>query len=451
MDIQKGAVLMLLALLMSLTASAQVGSQVSVSQGIYQKVDVKPYAGLPYRLSARIKVDTVQSNKAHAWLLASVKRTDKRSGSFEYMRDNAVANKWRTYSVAGKLDKQADSITVFAGYYMNGKFSLDDFKLEVARSKDDWQTVPLVNATFEDPTPLTATGLPVGWQQSAPVPAFTRQLGTEPSGNHFLAVQGRGIIHYGRNPKAGQYATVNGVKLYYEAYGQGEPLLLLHGNGESISSFMNQIEALAKEYRVIAVDTRDQGQSGHTSGKLTYDLFADDMHALLDKLGLPAAHIVGWSDGGNTGLSMALRYPQQVRSLVTMGANLYADTTSIDAKMLKEVRQMYYLSALVAPFSSKFKRAHRLTAMLLHYPQLTPTQLHAIKAPVLVLAGEKDIIKEAHTRLLAESIPGAQVVILPKVSHYAPQENPALFNETVLRFLHATAEKNAPKQMDAKP
>ena len=421
--------------LLGLAASAQTVSQVAAADGFYQKVAVESYAGLRYRISARIRVDTMQSGKADALLAAFVKKTDKRAGSFSYLHDKAVTNEWKIYTIAGKLDKEADTLTLYAGYSMNGRFAFDDFKLNVERSRGDWQSVPLANASFDDTAPLSADGLPAGWRQFARVAGFTRQLATDASGNRLLAVQGQGIIYYGRNPKAGHYVTVNGVKLYYEAYGQGEPLLLLHGNGESISSFMQQIEALAKEYRVIAVDTRDQGQSGRTRGKLTYDLFADDMHALLDTLRIPAAHIVGWSDGGNTGLSMILRYPQQVKSLVTMGANLYADTTAVDAKTLKEVRQMYYLSAVAGPFNKQLKRAYRLSAMLLHYPQIKPAQLRAITAPVLVIAGEKDIIKEAHTRLIAQSILGGQVAILPNLTHYAPQENGPLFNETVLNFL----------------
>lgn len=138
---------------------------------------------------------------------------------------------------------------------------------------------------------------------------------------------------------------------------------------------------------------------------------------------------------------MALRYPSRVKSLVTMGANLYADTTAVDVKMLKEVRQMYHLTSVLSPFNAKMRNAHRLTALLLHYPQLQPSQLTAIQRPVLVLAGEKDIIKVSHTRLIGQSIPHAQVVLLTGVTHYAPQENPGLFNETVLTFLRSTTNQ----------
>jgi pimeloyl-ACP methyl ester carboxylesterase len=346
---------------------------------------------------------------------------------------------WRTYSVQGKLSKQADTLQVVLGYYMNGRFGFDDFLLEVETKPGRWEKCPLLNADFESSGPLLADKR--SWRQFQQVTGFTQEIATDSSGNHYLAPAGQHIVPYGRNKAAGHYAVVNGVKLYYETYGQGEPLLLLHGNGETINSFRQQIGTLAQEYQVIAVDTRDQGKSAATKGRLSYDLFADDMHALLAHLQMPAAHIVGWSDGGNTGLSMALRYPAQVKSLVTMGANLYADTTAVDAKLLKQVRQTKRILTVLGPFRKQWHKGYRLSSLLLNYPNMKPAELHAITAPVLVLAGEKDVIKDAHTRLIAENIPHSQLVILPALSHYAPQENGPLFNETVLRFLHQYSSK----------
>ncbi|UOQ52920.1 alpha/beta fold hydrolase [Hymenobacter cellulosivorans] len=236
---------------------------------------------------------------------------------------------------------------------------------------------------------------------------------------------------YGRNAAAGKYCQVPGVKLYYETYGSGEPLLLLHGNGESINSFRSQIEALSAHFRVIAVDTRAQGKSVDTLTKvLTYELFAADMKALLDSLHLPKAHVLGWSDGGNTGLIMALRYPSYVHKLVTMAANLFPTTEAVDAKMLRQSEQARQMLLKKGDAANA-----RLLTLVLTEPHLSYEQLKAIQAPTLVLAGEKDIIKQAHTLAIGSHIPGAQTVILPGATHYAPQQKAALFNETVLRFL----------------
>ena len=165
------------------------------------------------------------------------------------------------------------------------------------------------------------------------------------------------------------------------------------------------------------------------------------MSALLKSLSLPAADVVGWSDGGNTGLSLALHHPEQVRRLSVMGANLYANSTVLPEKFLQQIRHDKKKLTLVWPLKADFRKSRRLVNILLKYPRMTTQELQQIKAPTLVLAGEKDIIKEPHTRLIAANIPGSQLVIFPGLSHYAQQENPALFNETVLKFLLAPEGK----------
>ncbi len=111
-------------------------------------------------------------------------------------------------------------------------------------------------------------------------------------------------IDYGNNPAAGKYAEVNGIKLYYEVYGKGMPLLMLHGNGGSIKAFENQIPFFSAYFKVIAVDSRLQGKSGGSPDTISYDLMADDFCKLLDYLRIDSAFVLGWSDGGINGLIM---------------------------------------------------------------------------------------------------------------------------------------------------
>ncbi|WP_165903719.1 alpha/beta fold hydrolase [Hymenobacter gummosus] len=342
---------------------------------------------------------------------------------------------WQTYTLQGTLAKQVDSVAVVGINYLNGTFEYDDFQLEVETQPGQWQPVALRNAGFEQAGIEPRTSLPRGWRTMTPVVGFDHAVAETSPGQHVLRVQSRGLIRYGHNARAGHHISVNGVKLYYETYGQGAALLLLHGNGEDIRSFANQIEALAAHYQVIAVDTRGHGQSGDEKRAYTYDLFADDMRALLDTLRLPAAHVVGWSDGGNTGLSLATRYPTRVLSLTTMGANLYCNKTSVEAKTLREVRLIHAAGLVLGPFKPHFRRARRLSTLLLRYPQMRPEQLSAVQAPTLVLAGEKDVILESHTRLIASHISGAQLHIFPGLTHYAPQEDRTGFNEVLLAFL----------------
>jgi hypothetical protein len=131
---------------------------------------------------------------------------------------------------------------------------------------------------------------------------------------------------YGKNDSAGKYLKLKDTDLYYEVYGEGEPLVLLHGNSGSIKDYYQQIPVLSKQYKIIAVDTRGQGKSKDTSKKdFTYKLFADDVKALADELKLDKVNIVGWSDGGNTGLEFALKYPERLNKLVTIGANAFPE------------------------------------------------------------------------------------------------------------------------------
>ena len=136
-----------------------------------------------------------------------------------------------------------------------------------------------------------------------------------------LSATAQSQVQYGANAAVGKYAEVNGIKVYYEIYGTGEPLLLLHGNGAAIGSFSSQIPELSKHFKVIAVDSRAQGKSTDSDAEITYALMASDMSALIDQLHLGSVDVVGWSDGGNIGLELALAHPEQVKKLVTFGAN----------------------------------------------------------------------------------------------------------------------------------
>ena len=250
-------------------------------------------------------------------------------------------------------------------------------------------------------------------------------------------------INYGSNEQAGKYADVNGIKVYYEIYGAGEPLLLLHGQGGSIQTFLLQIPELSKHFKVIAVDSRAQGKSTDSDKEITYALMASDMSALMDKLNLTSAHVVGWSDGGNIGLELALAQPQKVKKLVTFGANythenFMAPPDSVtmdpnDPRLLK-----------IAPVLQKFKEGFdklspavrkKLSDLGEKYPNLTVEQLKQIKVPVLVVVGDRDLIDLDQTVSLFRSLPHSQLLIVPGASHAVPIEQPELINSQVIKFL----------------
>lgn len=393
-------------------------------------VKVTDFAGRKFKLEAAVKVQLIDST-AEAELWARVDKTDKKTGFFYNMTDKPIrSGNWAVYTISGKIDKGAANL-VFGGLFARrGIFYFDYFRLWIERTKGRFEEIPLPGGDFEE-DPLQE------WSNFNKHKSF--QVATVNDtyfhGGKSLKVDGSAFKTaptFGANDSAGKYAAVNGIKIYYETYGEGEPLLLLHGNSQSINSFSAQIPAFAQKYRVIAVDTRGQGKSGDDGKTYTYDQFASDMDALLDHLHIDSAHIVGWSDGGNTGLIMAMKYPARVKKLVTMGANVFIDNTVVEKWVFKELD--HQLKELKNDTTSRARNRIRLINMLLTEPRHTFDDLKAIQCPVLIVAGEKDVIKPAHTQQIAAHIHGSTLLIAPKETHYYPVENAASFNKAVLEF-----------------
>jgi len=237
---------------------------------------------------------------------------------------------------------------------------------------------------------------------------------------------------YGDNPASGQTLALDNATIYYEIYGSGTPLLLLHGNNQSISAFANQINKLAEHYKVIAVNTRGHSNStDESTGPLTYETFAADMVKLLDHLNLKNVNILGWSDGGITGLIMAMQYPKYVNKLAVMGANLFPEGLKniVFADTKESIEELSMLD------DSQSVNKKRIYKLVLNEPHLTFEDLKQIQAPVLVMAGENDIVLENHTRQIAENIPNSQLKIFTSASHFAPRYKAGEFNNEVLAFL----------------
>jgi len=234
-------------------------------------------------------------------------------------------------------------------------------------------------------------------------------------------------IVYGSNSKAGHYAPVNGIQIYYESYGSGEPLIMVHGNGGSIAAFKNQIPFFEKHFKVIAIDSRLQGKSGGSADTLSYDMMASDIAGLLDYLHIDSAYVLGWSDGGINGLILAMKYPDKVKKLAETGANMVPDTTALYAGDLAGIRNTAF-NITSTPIDRILNR------MMIYQPQILFSELKKIHCPVLVMAGDRDMIRPEHTLKIYQSIPQAELCIFPDSYHHVCQQHPALFNETVLTF-----------------
>jgi pimeloyl-ACP methyl ester carboxylesterase len=235
---------------------------------------------------------------------------------------------------------------------------------------------------------------------------------------------------YGANPAAAGTFDHDGVKLYYEVYGQGPPLLLIHGNGASIWSMKNQIAYFSKHYRVIAMDSRDHGRSGDADRALTFEAMTDDLAALLDHLHAGPVLVLGWSDGGIEALLLGLRHPDKVTRIAAMAANL--DPQGVAADFLK----LQGAPPKAEPGHTP-TRAERVDALDRDEPHIKPEALQAITAPTLVLAGDHDAIADDHTLEIYHHLPSAQLAIFPGATHMIPVDDPALFNATVERFFAA--------------
>jgi len=240
------------------------------------------------------------------------------------------------------------------------------------------------------------------------------------------------VVRYGANAAAGHTFVHDGVRLYYEVYGTGEPLLLVHGNGASIGWFRAQIDYFRNGYQVIAIDSRDHGKSSDSADKITYEKMTDDLAALLDHLKAPPAYVLGWSDGAIEGLLLAIRHPEKVKKIAAMAANLYPE--GLHLQCIELIKSMVSAVPPSERETPQGKRELKVTQMMLDEPHIDPRALEAITEPTLVLALDHDIISDEHTLEIYHHLRNAELCIFPNATHLIPYDDPERFNSTVDRF-----------------
>ena len=222
------------------------------------------------------------------------------------------------------------------------------------------------------------------------------------------------------------------AELFYIENGQGFPLILLHGNGEDSSYFAHQIDEFSSSYHVYAIDTRGHGKSPRGTAPFTIRQFADDLLAFMDRHGIEKAHILGFSDGGNTAMIFAMRYPERVERLILNGANLAPSGVKRSTQLPIEIG--YKFASRFAEKSEQAKQNAEMLGLMVNDPNVDPDELKSIKARTLVIAGTSDMIREDHTRLIASKIAGSQLAII-KGNHFIANKNAPEFNRVVLKFL----------------
>ena len=228
--------------------------------------------------------------------------------------------------------------------------------------------------------------------------------------------------------------------MHYEEKGDGEPLVLLHGNGEDLGYFAGQMEYFRETYRVIALDTRGHGESERGTAPFTLEQFGRDLYDCLRKMETGPVHLLGFSDGGNIALAFGREHPEMVRSLILNGANL--DPWGLKLSVQLPIVAGYGMVSLLAPFLRDCRRKKEILGLMVREPHYEKADLEALTMPVLVIAGDRDMIRESHTRRIAREIKGSRLIILPG-SHFLAKENKEAFNRAVEAFLDEVRAKEA--------
>lgn len=236
-------------------------------------------------------------------------------------------------------------------------------------------------------------------------------------------------------------AEANGIKIHYAIYGDGSPVIFLHGGLANMDYWGNQVPAVAARHTVILMDSRGHGASTRDARPYGYDLMADDVAALMDALKIEKADIVGWSDGGIIGLDLELRHKDRVGKVFAFAANTV--TSGVKEGVEKNPTFAAYIERAgheYAKLSATPKEydafVDQIGKMWADQPNWTDAQLKGIDNPTLIVDGDHDeAIKREHTEYIAATIPHAGLLILPNVSHLAFLQDPKLFNFAILHFL----------------
>lgn len=237
----------------------------------------------------------------------------------------------------------------------------------------------------------------------------------------------------------------SGANIFYSEYFPADPqaptLILLHGNGEDHTYFVKQIPAFSPHFRLVLMDTRGQGQSTGGDGELNFSVFAADLLALMDHLQIAKAHLLGFSDGGNLALTFALAHPERVQSLILNGANLEPGGVKLSTQL--PIVLGYGCCRLLSPFSRKARQNGAVLGLMVNHPHIPPQALAALTMPALVIVGERDMIRDRHSQLIARSLPNAQFVRIPGGDHFCAAKCPEAFNRAVLSFCKIFPHKSS--------
>ncbi len=206
----------------------------------------------------------------------------------------------------------------------------------------------------------------------------------------------------------------------------------MHGNGENSSYFGNQINYFQRKYRVIALDTRGHGKSPRGDAPFTIEQFSCDLYDFMNAHQIPSAIILGFSDGANIAMKFAMKHPNMVKALILNGGNLNPKGVKRTTQLPIEIG--YKIARHFAAKSPDAGKNAEMLGLMVNDPNIEPHELSRITMPTLVICGTNDMIKESHTKEIAENLPDAVLTIL-KGTHFIANKCPAEFNRAVDDFL----------------
>ena len=242
------------------------------------------------------------------------------------------------------------------------------------------------------------------------------------------------------SPPTSGTVQVNGASIWYAMYGNGLPVVLLHGGLANSNYWGNQVPALAQNYQVIVIDSRGHGRSTRSAAPYGYELMASDVLGVMDKLNIQKAAIVGWSDGAIIGLSLAMNHPDRVARLFAFAANSDpsgvkdVDKSPVFTEFIKRAEQEY---KALSPTPNGYKQfVEEISAMWAKQPNWTKADLARIKVHTWIVDGDHDeAIHRTNTELMADTIPDAGLLLQPEVSHFSMLQAPDQFTADIIRFL----------------
>jgi len=242
----------------------------------------------------------------------------------------------------------------------------------------------------------------------------------------------------------GGYVEIGGIRTWYEAAGQGEPLVMLHGGLSTNAQWGGLIDTLAEHYRVVAAERRGHGRTPDVAGPITYEAMADDTIGLIENVVEGPTHVLGWSDGAIVGMMVALRRPDLVRKLVFYSGNV--EVAAVDPKFLAVSPGPADMAAF-EPFRVAYQATSpdgpdhwpavfdKVTSLWRAEVPISLLELGTLGARTLLLFADDDLIALDHAVALYRAIPDVELAVMPGTSHMAHLEKPALFSELVLDFL----------------